>query len=138
MNSKLIQTCSSIFLGTVGLTATFLPDEIASNFGMNANEYANIIIQILGALYVGFAMTNWMGKTLLIGGIYGKALYMGNFAHFLIGALALLKWNIRNGASSKILMVLLAGYLIFAVVYGLFLFKTPKTVTLNEDAYTKV
>ena len=35
---------------------------------------------------------NWMAKTVLIGGIYARPLAIGNFTHFLVGALALLKY----------------------------------------------
>lgn len=85
----------------------------------------------MGALYLGFALTNWLGKTILVGGIYGKAFYMGNFAHFLIGGLVLLKWNLKNEFPSIILIVLSIGYLIFALFYALHLFRNPNTINKN-------
>lgn len=126
MNTKLIQSLSSFFLGIIGLFCTFLPDEILKHFRITQNEYLLLIIQIIGALYLGFAIANWMSKTILIGGIYGKAMYMGNLAHFLIGGLALLKWNIKNEFPDKILDVVLVGYLIFLLFYTTNLFINPK------------
>lgn len=52
-----------------------------------------------------------------MGGIYGKAIYMGNFAQFIIVGLALLKWNIRNEFSSEILVLIRTGYIIFIILY---------------------
>jgi len=131
LNSKSIQILNSIFLGILGLTATFFPNEILNNFGIKQDEYLSLVIQIIGALYLGFALTNWLGKTILVGGIYGKALYMGNFAHFLIGGLVLLKWNLKNEFPSIILIILLIGYLIFALLYALNLFRNPSIINKN-------
>jgi len=39
----------------------------------------------------GFAMINWTAKTSLLGWIYGRPIPIGNFAHYAIAALALLK-----------------------------------------------
>lgn len=126
MNTKLIQSASSLFLGLIALVCTFLPEEVLNTFSIPENEYITLLLQMAGALYFGFAVLNWMAKTILIGGIYGKALYIGNFVHFLIGALALLKWNIKNQFPSPILTILAVGYAIFSILYALHLFKSPK------------
>jgi len=46
---------------------------------------------LLGALYVDFAMLNWMVKGSLIGNIYNRPVAVANFTHFLVGGLALAK-----------------------------------------------
>jgi len=58
-----------------------------------------------------------MSGTMIMGRIYGKAFSMGNLSQFLIGAMALLKWNFRNGFPSGILVAILIGYVIFLVLY---------------------
>ena len=126
MNSKLIQSASSIFLTLIALLCIFIPDEVLKNFTIDENEYVLLIIQVLGGLLFGFAITNWMSRTVIMGGIYGKALYMGNLAQFAVGGIALLKWNIRNGFPSVILGVILVGYIIFLLLYLSVFFSSPK------------
>src|SRR4051812_16048044 len=91
MNRKYLMIATAVVTGIIGLAATFFPKEILSHFTIAANEIPVIFIQITGALYLGFAIMNWMAKTVLIGGIYARPLAMGNFVHFMIAALALVK-----------------------------------------------
>ncbi|WP_341227051.1 hypothetical protein [uncultured Arcticibacterium sp.] len=119
MNSKLIMAASAIVLGIAALVFTFLPEEIVGFLGLEMGN--TIILQILGALYFGFAMVNWMGKSNVIGGIYGKPVALGNFSHFAIAEIALAKWEMRNQVYGG--MAILTGiYLIFAILFGLILF----------------
>jgi len=83
-----------------------------------------LIIQIVGALYLGFAMMNWMAKAVLIGGIYARPLCMGNFLHFTIAALALIKATVNN-TSLKYVWVATIVYSIFAILFGIVLFTSP-------------
>lgn len=119
MNSKIIMTSSAIFLGLAAVVCTFLPEEIVDLLGLEAGN--TIILQILGALYFGFAMVNWMGKSNLIGGIYGKPVALGNFSHFMIAGIALAKLCIKNPALDG-MAILTFIYLIFGVLFGLVLF----------------
>ena len=91
MNTKTLMTSSSILLGLIGMGLTFIPDEIISILSIAPNPIATVSFQLLGALYLGFAMLNWMAKGSIIGGIYNKPLVIGNFMHFGVGALALVK-----------------------------------------------
>jgi hypothetical protein len=126
MNTKLIQFAGSIFLAVIALPCIFIPDEVLKNVILAENEYVLLMVQILGGLLFGFAVVNWMSRAVIMGGIYGKAIYMGNLAQFMVGALALLKWNVKNGFPSGILLVILIGYMIFLVLYLMIFFKSPK------------
>ena len=119
MNSKLIMTSSAMFLGLAAIVFTFFPEEIVSILGLEGVN--TIILQILGALYFGFAMVNWMGKSNVIGGIYGRPVAMGNFSHFMIAGIALLKAFIGNPILNGMAVFTLI-YLIFGVLFGLVLF----------------
>ncbi|RYD80466.1 MAG: hypothetical protein EOP55_02130 [Sphingobacteriales bacterium] len=118
MNTKYLMVGSSIFLALIGLLFNFAPNEISIYCKIEESEIFQLIIQILGALYLGFAMLNWMARGNLIGGIYSKPVSIGNFAHFLIGALALAKFFLRHHQSTIIIFPL-AIYLVFAVAFGL-------------------
>ena len=119
MNTKLVMAASAIFMGAVGLAATFLPQEI----GAAINVSFPLVIQLLGALYLGFAMQNWMAKDSLIGGIYNRPVLVGNVTHFAIGAITLLKLVV--GESTPPILAATVIYVLFAIGFGMLLFTSP-------------
>lgn len=124
MNSKYLMAASAIVTGLLGLAASFLPKEILVNAGISPSETLILFVQVTGALYVGFGIMNWMAKAVLIGGIYAKPLAMGNFTHFLIAAIALLKF-VSNHSVSPYVWTAAIVYLIFAILFGIVLFTSP-------------
>ncbi|MEO6819232.1 MAG: hypothetical protein ABI266_05600, partial [Ginsengibacter sp.] len=92
MNTKLLMISSASIMGLFSIIATFLPNEILIALGQIPTALLILMLQITGAIYFGFAIMNWMAKTVLIGGIYARPLAMGNFSHFIIVALALMKF----------------------------------------------
>jgi hypothetical protein len=122
INTKLIFTASAIFLGLLGIDLTFIPQEIASFLSLSADS--SLFLQLTGALYFGFAMINWMVKGSTIGGIYNRPIAIGNFTHFLIGALALIKFSLNNSDSIPILIIT-AIYTLFAVLFSFIVFTHP-------------
>ena len=129
VNTKLIMTSSAILMGLVGILLSFLPQELGAY--INAGESNPMVLQILGALYFGFAMTNWMSKANLIGGIYNRPLAVGNFTHFLIAALALIKISMKGSLPTYIITVTIV-YSIFAIAFGYILFTHP--IKESEEA----
>ena len=111
--------------GLLGVAASFIPQELLNGIGLPSTPLSALGVQIAGALYLGFAMMNWMSRTVVIGGIYARPLAMGNFSHFAIAALALMK---AASANTQIQFVWPATilYAIFAVLFGVVLFTTPK------------
>lgn len=122
MNTKLLMTVSAIVLGLAGILLTFLPHEILNYFSA-ASPPAALALQVGGALYVGFAMTNWTAKAQLLGGIYGRPLVIGNLVHFVSGALALIK-SYFSGEPRAVLVPLLI-YLVFAICFAAVFFRSP-------------
>ncbi len=116
---------SSIVTGFLGLIASFFPQEILDNVGLSPTDTLTLLLQVTGALYVGFAVMNMMAKTVLIGGIYARPLAMGNFAHFMIAAIALIKAAMNNSLSPY-LWIASFMYSILAVLFGIVLFSQPK------------
>jgi len=110
-------------MGAFGAGLIFVPNEIAHYYGLVGAGDALILLQILGAFYFAFAMINWMSKGNLIGGIYNRPIAIGNFTHFFVAGLALIKAAI---ASPSALMVGFAAvYSTFAGLFGLILFTHP-------------
>ena len=125
MNTKLIMTASAVFLALAGVSLTFFPNEIANQIGLGSEKPAQLVIQILGALYFGFAMLNWMAKGSIIGGIYNKPLVIANLSHFLIGGLALIKGLMKIDKPSYLFVLLIGVYIIFATLFGILFVRHP-------------
>ncbi len=124
MNTKYLMISSSVVSGLVGVIASFFPKEILNSAGQTASDFSVLIIQVAGALYLGFAMMNWMAKTVLIGGIYARPLCMGNFLHFAIAAVVLIKVAM-NTTSLKFIWPGAIVYSTFAILFGIVLFTSP-------------
>ena len=125
MNTKLIMTASALFLAVLGISLTFLPREIAGVTGISSAKTFQLMLQIMGALYFSFAMINWMAKGAIIGGIYNKPLAIGNFTHFFIGALDLIKAAANNPSLPAGVYLLTGLYAVFALLFGLIAFRDP-------------
>jgi hypothetical protein len=112
---------SSLFLGIAGLFASFAPQELLAFLDSPATGSAPVLVQLMGALYFSFAMVNWTAKDNIIGGIYSRPVSLGNLTHFVMGALALAKFQSPEW-DNKILLALLAIYTVFAVLFGWLVF----------------
>ncbi|PJB12215.1 MAG: hypothetical protein CO119_08000 [Flavobacteriales bacterium CG_4_9_14_3_um_filter_40_17] len=125
MMTKLTMSASAIALGTAGIIMTFVPEAVLGYFSLEMSRMLVLLVQILGALYFAFGMLNWMSKASLIGGIYNRPIAVANFSHFFIAGLALIKSIISNSDLPLIFLVIGIVYLIFALLFGLILFKHP-------------
>lgn len=114
-------------MGVCGLLLQFVPHEILNYFALSSAGITPLFLQLAGALYLGFAIMNWMAKTVLIGGIYARPLAIGNFVHFLVGALALIKYAFAN-SGSKSVWIAAAIYSLFALLFGIVFFMHPLKV----------
>ena len=124
MNTKYLMVSSSIFMGLLGLMALFLPNEILNSIGITSNVLSTLLLQITGALYLGFSLMNWMAKAALIGGIYSRPLCIGNFLHFMVAGLTLIK-AIMNNSNVNYVLPGAVIYSIFSILFGLVLFRSP-------------
>ena len=113
---------SAIFLALLGLALSFLPMEIAGYITPEPAKPILWILQLLGALYFAFAMVNWMAKGAAIGVIYNKPVAIGNFTHFTIGGLVLVKGIAGQVDVHPIFWVLTILYTMLAVSFGIILF----------------
>ncbi len=119
---------SAIFLAIIGILLSFLPNEILIYLNIDTNQILTILLQILGSLYLGFAILNWMAKGTLIGGIYNKPIAIGNLMHFAVGSIALIKIANKVQVHSKLFLSLTIVYVIFAILFFLVFRKTPNEV----------
>ncbi len=111
MNTKYLMVSSSVFLGLLGLLALFVPEELLKMLNLPFTSPLPVLIQLLGAMYLSFALMNWTAKENIIGGVYLRPISIANFAHFMIGALSLVNYLFSNGANLYLLSV--------AIVYSI-------------------
>ncbi|RYU89654.1 hypothetical protein EWM62_14500 [Mucilaginibacter terrigena] len=116
---------SAMFLAVAGMGLTFFPQELNAYIAIGVNKYFTLIIQIMGALYFGFAMINWMAKGSIIGGIYNRPLVIGNFAHFFIGGIALVKVVLADDHMPAAIWILAGIYSVFAILFGILFNRHP-------------
>jgi len=129
MNSKIVMTVSSLFLGIMGITFSFLPEEIMNYLNVEPNPITILLLQILSALYLGFGILNWMAKGSIIGGIYNRPIAIGNLMHFSVGAIALIKIISRIQIHSEVIIVLTVSYVILALSFAYVFFNNPSKVS---------
>ena len=125
MNTKLLMTSAAASLAVIGLGLTFLATEIADYFQLGSTIISGLLIQILGALYLAFAMLNWMAKGNVIGGIYSRPIAIANIAHFLIGGLTLMKSLMKHPELPRAIWAGTGLYIIFALLFGMVFFRSP-------------
>jgi hypothetical protein len=114
---------SGLFMAVLGATASFLPEEILRYTGTVPAPLINSVVQTCGALYLGFAVLNWMARGVLIGGIYSRPLALGNFLHFFVVAVTLIK--VLFEMRLPLIIGLAIAYSVLAVWFGLVLFRPP-------------
>lgn len=123
---------SAIFYGIIGVGLTFLPKEISEYLGTDIHQTSLLIFQILGAVYLGFGMLNWMTKNNLIGGIYSRPLVIGNLAHFLICSFALIKGIGNSENNFEIILILAVIYSVFTLCFGYMFMANPRKLNNVE------
>jgi hypothetical protein len=121
MNTKILMVTSSLFLGLAGIAASFAPTELLLAVGSLTAEPLPVLIQLLGAMYLAFAIMNWTAKDNIIGGIYSRPISLGNCVHFITGALALAKQQYSQGVRMPLIVALIA-YTIFAIGFAWLVF----------------
>lgn len=123
MATRALMTISAVFLALLGLVTLFAPAEVLSVHGTAPDNATKLLIQMMGALYLGFAILNWTARGNLIGGIYSRPVALGNLWHFLIVGILLIKAAIVFAAVP--LVISAATFTLFAAWFGLVIFRAP-------------
>ena len=114
-------------LGLAGILALFAPENLLAMLGAPAANPLSVFIQLMGALYFSMAIMNWTAKDSAIGGIYARPVSLANFAHFFIGALLSIRYQLSNEFNLLILLVLVV-YVVFASLFYWLVFRATGIV----------
>ena len=123
--TKTLMTISAIFLAVNGFGFSFFPNEISVLLTNTDNHIFILILQILGALYLGFSYINWMSKNSLIGGIYNKPILIGNTLHFLTASMAMIKLVFKFENNLQLIIPYTMIYCLFTLFFGYVFFSNP-------------
>lgn len=124
VNTKLLLTASAVVMGAAGIAGSFAPAEIAAALRLGATARTSLVVQLFAAVLFAFAMVNWIARHSAIGGIYNRAIAVGNVTHFVIGALALSK-AVAAGERHLGIMIGAAIYIVFALSFVRVLLRSP-------------
>jgi hypothetical protein len=120
--SRLVTAYAAALL-LAGGALLFAPEVLFPDPGA-AGAVPLVVAQLLGASLLGSAAANWAGRGVLLGGIYGRALVVGNQTSAFVGALVLLKaLPDRWGPGFWALLLL---YACGAVLYTVLLYRSPR------------
>jgi len=127
MHSRILMMTSAAFLAVLGLVTSYMPQEVLGLHGTVPDTSTLLLVQMMGALYLGFAILNWTARGILIGGIYARPVALGNFLHFAMVAVMLIKAAIVHGVVP--LAISATVFSVFAIWFGVVLFKPPSSVS---------
>jgi hypothetical protein len=114
-------------LAVCGLILLFAADDLLPRFVAGIGTEASWIGQVLGAAWLGLAALNWLSKGSVLGGIYGRPIVMANAIVYFVTTTVLIRAPFRGA----LVAALVPG--LFAIVYGLLLFRGP----FGADARSK-
>jgi hypothetical protein len=111
----------AIVLGAAALLLIFAPELALARMAPEPAAGAVVLAQLYGAALFGISMTTWTARTMLLGGIYGRAIVVGGFAHALVGVFALLH-VLRTPLANAFVWGACAVYAALAIFFGALMF----------------
>ena len=130
MHSRALMITSATFLAVLGFATSFLPEKVLGLHGTVPDTPTLLFVQMAGALYLGFAILNWTAKGVLIGGIYARPVALGNFLHFAMVSVMLIRAAIVHGVMQ--LAISATVFSVFAIWFGLVLSKPPTRLSQEK------
>ena len=123
MHTRVLMILSAALMAIIGIAFSFMPQEVLAMHGTAPDTATVMLLQMGGAVYLGFAMLNWAARGILIGGIYARPVALGNLLHFAMVAIMLVKAAFTFGALPLIGSATV--FSAFAIWFGLVVFKPP-------------
>ena len=123
MHTRILMILSAAFMAIIGLAFSFTPQEVLGLHGTAPDTATVMLLQMGGAVYLGFAVLNWTARGILLGGIYAKPVAAGNFLHFVMVAIMLIKAAVEFLVLP--LAISAAVFSAFAIWFGIVMFKPP-------------
>ena len=124
MFSSTLSRASATVLLLGGLALLFAADTLLPALVPGFPANAAWIGQLLGAAWLGMSALNWLNRSTILGGIYGRPVVVANLAMHCISALSLLR-AVVGSASSRGVWVALTITTLLAATYGALMLRGP-------------
>jgi hypothetical protein len=121
MPVKHVMEGTAIVLGATAIVLIFAPELVLSRLAIGATGTAIPLAQLYGAALFGLAQTFWIARGMMLGGIYGRAIVGGGFAHAFVGVFVLLH-ALRSSSGNPVVWGACAGYALLALAFGALMF----------------
>ena len=131
VKTRLLMTLSAVFLALLGLATSYFPEKVLTTHGTVPDNATLLLVQMMGALYLGFAILNWTARGVLMGGIYARPLALGNFLHFAMVGAMLTRAAITHGVIQLATSAFV--FSVFAIWFGVVLFRGPVRASQTND-----
>jgi hypothetical protein len=115
-------SASVLLLG--GLALLFASDAILPRLIPSFPAAGAWLGQVLAAAWLAIAALNWLSRSVLLGGIYGRPVVLTNAALYFISAMVLIKIVTSRDAPATLWLVVVLTVLL-AGAYGWLLFRGP-------------
>ncbi|MBK5187182.1 MAG: hypothetical protein JJD97_02995 [Gemmatimonadaceae bacterium] len=125
---------TSFVLGAAAIALILAPELVLARLAIEPTPAVLPLVQLYGAALFGLAMTAWMARTMLLGGIYGRAIVTGGFAHAFTGAFVLVH-AIRATPANAFLWGACALYALLALAFGALMFGRGPAAPSAETLY---
>ena len=107
-----------------GLALLFAPDVVLPRLIPAFPAAGAWLGQLLAAAWLALAALNWLSRTTLLGGIYGRPVVLANAALYFIAAMVLVQVVVRRDAPAA-LWLLAVPAVVLAGIYGWLLLRGP-------------
>jgi hypothetical protein len=122
--SSFISRISAAVLLFGGIALLFAPDAVLPALAPGFPAGAAWLGQLLAAAWLGVAALNWLQRSVILGGIYGRPVVLANCTLYFVSALSLLR-ALTNGGAPQALWAAAGPAVVLAVAYGALLFRGP-------------
>jgi len=124
----------ALVLGTAALVLIFAPELIITRLAIETTAGALLLAQLYGGALFGIAMTTWLARTMLLGGIYGGSIVVGGFAHGLVGAFALAH-ELRSPITNGFVWAAFIAYAVLAIWFAWLMFGSgPPALSVDRQS----
>jgi hypothetical protein len=131
MISSIVSRVSAGLLACGGIALLFVPDIVLTRLITGYPESGLWLGQLLGASWLAMAALNWLSRSAMLGGIYGRPVVFANTALYFIAAMSLGRAATRSESGSG-LWALTAIAAVAALVYGWLLMRGPVEADMRE------
>ncbi len=131
MRSSELSSISAVTQLLLGLTVLFLPGVFFP--GTEGAVAAHLATRLLAAAWLAGGALNWINRRTLLGGIYGRAIVVGNLTLYLVSSLALLTPAMDDQTPLGLRLLPLL-FMPIAILYAMRLLRGPSERDFEDPA----